>query len=61
MSNPLHMWKFYSEKYGLATALVEYYPELGSDPVLKHAYGQLRCAEAAIRCRMAELAEKEPE
>lgn len=59
-SHPLHMWKYLADKHGLA-ALPEFYPQsFREDPILAGAFAQLQVAEAALRGRMEQLEEEDP-
>lgn len=59
---PPHMWGYWRDKYGIADALKDYYPELlKGDPVLSAAVAQLRMAELAIEARMQEIAHNTPD
>lgn len=52
MSNPLHMWSYWRDKYGIKFALEDYYPEHAKDPRIVLALAAIANAEAAIEAVM---------
>ena len=59
MDAELHMWNYWSRKYGPVEALRDYYPGLcASDPMLTYAVAQHEAAALAILARMKQLADK---
>lgn len=52
---PIHMWSYWRDKYGIASALTEHYPTmLGENAALRNALGMMQAGEAAIDNLMEE-------
>ena len=55
-----HMWSYWRGKYGVCSALEEYYPELlKSNFMLQQAYYSIQSGEACIEGIMESLKTKE--
>lgn len=59
-NEPGHMWRHWRDKYGIKTALEDYFPQtVKNDPRLQHAITMIEAGEALIEKIMKEKQEAE--